>query len=397
MLAILVVVFYPFRSLILDNTEGENVSVGSQELPVASVAATPSAPYQPEIRTVTFSAVGDNLIHDGIYLQAQRRAGGTGYDFAPIYENMKYFLDGYDVNWINQETLVNNELPAATYPCFSTPGELGQAAYDAGWRVFSIANNHTYDFGAKGISATRAFWSAMPEDALTAGLYTNDDETEIVFQEKNGMRLAYLSYTELTNGIPTPQNAEAHIVYTSQRDVIERQVTAARQQADVVIVSVHWGVEGSHTVTDAQRQLAADLANWGADVVIGTHPHVIQSVEWVPATDGRNVLVAYSLGNFISAQAQAKNMLGMALTFTLRQQVDADGTKTPATVENVKIYPTVTHYDAGYANIRNYMYRDYTDELAAGHGVKARESGFSRNYMQGLLQQYIAPEFLVLD
>ncbi len=352
------------------------------------------APEPQELR-VRFSAVGDNLIHNGIYMQAAERAGGNGYDFSYVYENLAYFFEPYDVNWINQETLVNDVLPPATYPCFSTPGPLGQAAYDAGWRVFALSNNHTYDQGATGISATRAFWAGMPEDVVTPGLFTGREaDNGLCLQEVNGITIAYLSYAEQTNGLPTPTDAEAFVIYTSETDVIEAQVRHATAVADVVVVGVHWGTENSHVVNDAQRTLASQLTAWGADVILGTHPHVIQTAEWVtdPGT-GNTAFVAYSLGNFLSAQAQQNQMVGLALTFELVLTVQPDGTRGDAMVENIQIYPTVIHYDAGYKNIRDYMYRDYTDELATQHGT----GGFSRAYIENLVREYIPAEYLVLD
>lgn len=366
----------------------------SAALPAASL----SPPPEPEQLRLRFSAVGDNLIHNGIYLQAATRAAGNGYDFNYVYENLRYFFEDFDVNWINQETLVNNELPPDTYPCFSTPGELGQAAYDAGWRVFALSNNHTYDKLAAGVSATMRYWEGMPDDVVTPGLFTNnEDDSGIKLHTVNGITLAYVSYTEHTNGIPTPSGTEAWVVYTDERDVMERQIRRATELADAVVAGVHWGVEGSHVVTDAQRALAADFANWGATVVIGTHPHVVQPVEWVQSEDGRDVLVAYSLGNFLSAQSAAENMVGMALCFELAQTVQPNGQRGTVTVEEVQVHPTVTHYDANYTNIRDYMFRDYTPELAAQHGVRARNPAFSVEYIRGLMEQYVDEEFLVLD
>lgn len=356
-----------------------------------------SQPALPQWNTVRFSAVGDNLIHNGIFLQARQRAGGNGYDFNYTYENVRFFFEDFDVNWINQETLVNNEIEPSSYPCFSTPGELGQATYDFGWRVFALSNNHTYDKGANGIAATRRFWQTMPQDAISYGLYTDPlDDSSIALQEVNDITIAYLAYTEHTNGINLPADAEAHVIYTSELEIMETQVRRARELADVVVVTVHWGVEDSHTVIPAQQQLAAQYANWGADVIIGTHPHVVQPMEWITSEDGRQVLVAYSLGNFLSAQAYARNMVGIALTFDISQQVNPDGTRESITIENVKVYPTVTHYDAGYKNIRQYMYANYTEELAAQHGVNAN-APFNLAYIETLMQTHIDAEYLVLD
>lgn len=100
---------------------------------------------------------------------------------------------------------------------------------------------------------------------------------------------------------------------------------AARQEADFVVVGVHWGVEDSHNITQAQRTLAQSLADWGADVIIGTHPHVLQDAEWRTAADGRNVFVAYSLGNFLSTQSKPDQLIGAVLTLELEQTTEPDG------------------------------------------------------------------------
>ena len=364
--------------------------------PLADEAAIVQPPVE---RTVRFSAVGDNLIHNGIYLQAERRAGGQGYDFDYVYENVKYFFEPYDVNWINQETLVSWDIPPSTYPMFSTPGELGVSAYDAGWRVFANSNNHSYDKGTEGIAATRRFWAEMPEDTVTTGFFPTDaDESGISLQQVDGMTIAYLAFTESTNGLPTPANAEAQIIYTSETERMQNLVQKAREMADVVIVSLHWGTENSHTIREDQRLLSAQLADWGTDAIVGTHPHVVQDVEWVTGTtSGKRIPVAYSLGNFLSAQSQANQMIGLCYAFDINQTVYPDGSKDPVRIENVKVYPTITHYDNGYSNIRCYMYRDYTEELAAQHGVRERYPGFTKEFIQSVLSEHVSSEFLVLE
>lgn len=380
----------------------EVVQSEPEQVPVVSEPEVEPEP-QPVEHRVRFSAVGDNLIHSAIYVSAQQHAGGEGYDFSYAYENCKQFFEQFDVNWINQETLVNNELPASTYPTFSTPGELGQAAYDAGWRVFAMSNNHTYDKGSKGISATLRYWEGMPEDVVAYGLYTNkEDNSGIPVQEVNGIKIAYVACTYGTNGIPTPKDAEAFVIYTEELQAIETKVRAAREMADAVVVSVHWGTENSHVIHPTQQNLAAKLVEWGADMIIGTHPHVIQGAEWLEnAETGKKVFVAYSLGNFLSAQSEPERMVGLALTYDFVQIEQPDGTKGPLTVENIKIYPTVTQYEYKggeyYSDPRVYMFADYTDELAAVHPMRNKGAGFSRTYIQQLVEKYIPAEFLVLE
>lgn len=358
----------------------------------------PESEPEPVVTTLRVSATGDNLIHDGLYLQARTRANGDGYDFTVLYENVAPFYQDFDINWINQETLVTDELSPSSYPCFCSPAALGQEVYDVGWRVIAMSNNHAYDKGALGISATRRFWESMPDDVVTTGLFAGETDYEnIPIQEQDGVRIAYLAYTEHTNGLPTPSAAEANVIYTSETDIIERQIRLAREQADIVVVGVHWGVEGSHAVTDAQRALGQKFADWGADIIIGTHPHVIQPIETlISAETGKTVPIAYSLGNFVSTQAAADNLIGLILTYDITKTVQPEGTSS-AEVGNVHAVPVVMHYDANYKNARAYLYRDYTEELAHTHGVRARFGGFSKDYITQVLQEYIDGSYLILE
>lgn len=364
----------------------------------SEIAPTAEPAPSPAVTTLRFSATGDNLIHNGIYKQAARRAqheGKSGYDFSFCFDAMRKFYSDFDINWLNQETLINDELEPSTYPCFSTPGDMGRALYDLGFRVFSLSNNHSYDKGASGIAATRRFWNSMPADTITCGLY-DPQNPQITIQEKDGISIAYLSYTEHTNGIPHPKNAEAQIIYTSQTDLIEQQVKQAANEADLVIVSTHWGVEGSHKVTDAQRLLAQKLANWGADVIIGTHPHVVQDAEWLTAEDGHLCFVAYSLGNFLNAQSKPDCMIGAILSFEIEKIVQPDSSSS-ISIKNPQLKPVINHYDAQFANIRVYPYQDYTEQLANNHGIREEFPEFGIPYIEKVLSSSIQRDFLVLD
>ena len=370
-----------------------SVSEGAPDSSADESESSESEPSpEPVVRKVSYSAVGDNLIHGSIYLQGAKRADGTDkdYDFTYLYQDFQDFLTRYDVNYINQETLITDELPPSHYPCFATPGEIGREAYRLGWRVFSSSNNHSYDKGAEGISSTLRFWDGMPEDAVNFGYYRDEEDYRNVRKHTvNDITIAYLAYTQYTNGIPTPTGAEAHVIYTSQTDIIEQQITQAKQEADVVIVAVHWGVEDSHTVTDAQKTLAAQMGNWGADVILGTHPHVIQTIETLTNEDGSSTLCAYSLGNFVSAQSRPDELIGIALSFDLL--LDEQNS---LSIENVQAHPVVTHYGTNYSDIRVLMLKDYTAEEALSHGVRAQYPHFDREYIKQVILDYIPETYI---
>ena len=363
--------------------------------PTAAPTPEPTPEPTPMVETVRFSASGDNLIHEGLYNQARARArtGGEGYDFAPAYEAMRSFYEAHDVNWLNQETLVNDAYEPSGYPMFSTPGDITNALYDIGFRVFSLSNNHSYDKGAGGIAASREHWAAMPEDVVTAGFYNLADPTAgLATQTVNGITIGYLSWTESTNGLPTPADSEYGVIYLDDRETMAAQIAALRPACDVLIASCHWGVEGSHTVTDAQRETAQWLADQGVDLVIGTHPHVTQGAEWLDAADGTPAFVAYSLGNFISAQAQYDNMIGALLSIEFVKTTAPDGSVRVA-LQNPALVPTVTQYETGYADIRVLPFSAYTDELGAAHG----NFQMDRAGIEAVLRGSIEEEFLDLE
>ena len=363
----------------------------STEEPAAAptAAPTPTPEPQPVVETVHFSASGDNLIHEGLYNQARARATDGGYDFTYAYENLRDFYAGFDVNWLNQETLVNDDYEPSGYPMFSTPGDITDALYDIGFRVFSTSNNHSYDKGAGGIASSMAHWAAMPDDVVSVGFYRLDSYDNYAYQTVNGITIGYLSYTEMTNGLPTPADTDYGVVYLDQTDVIEKQIADMRPNCDVLVVSCHWGVEGSHTVTDSQRQTAQWLADQGVDLIIGTHPHVTQTAEWLSAADGTDAFVAYSLGNFISAQSEPDNMIGLLLDITMQKTTNPDGTVTVALLDP-KLHPVVTQYEDHYDNIRVYLFRDYTDDLGAAHG----NFTLSRESIQNVLDTSVDAAFL---
>lgn len=357
-------------------------------------------PPMPVVETIHLSASGDNLIHNGIYEGAYQRAAEdpnnpNEYDFAFCYANMVDFYKGFDLNWINQETLVNDEIAPSNYPCFSTPGQMANDLYDAGFRVFNLSNNHTYDLGAHGISATLTKWDSMPEDIAICGLYKKETYDNITYKTTNGIKVAYLGYTEMTNGIPTPSAADYRVIYLNEKDIIRQQMEEARRNADFVVVSCHWGNEGSHIVTDTQRYEAQFLSDLGADVILGMHPHVIQDAEWITGSEGNSTFVVYSLGNYLNYQSSPDNMICQVLGITLEKTTNPDETVEYAVKEPV-LYPVINHYDWGYKNGRMYLLSDYTEDLANNHGVRRENPQFNMEYIRKVYEDVISAEFMTL-
>lgn len=259
--------------------------------------------------SVNILAVGDNLIHGVIYNQAHARSATGGYDFTYAYKNVASTVAAADISIINQETIIDPEKAPSTYPCFNSPTELGDEMVKIGFDVFNIANNHSLDKGESGLRNAIKFWKS--KNVVFCGAYLDEEDYKTIpTNTVKDIKFAYVGLTEPTNGLSLPEGSKTILMLGADEDRIEKRVKAASEISDMTIVNVHWGEEYTHTPTDRQHELAQKLADWGADIIIGTHPHVIQPVEYITAADGRKVLVIYSLGNFISAQDRGPRMLG---------------------------------------------------------------------------------------
>ncbi len=349
----------------------------------------PTAKPEELLSRVTCVAVGDNLIHNTIYEQAAARSS-SGYDFGYAYQSIAHKIEPKDIAILNQETIISTEHNVSNYPQFNSPVEVGEEMLEIGFDVFNIATNHSVDCGEKGLISTINFWKS--KNAITTGAYLNEaDYQTIPMSEVNGVKVAYVGFTEQTNGLSLPSDTDVILMKPSDEERLKQRVIAADAIADFVIVNAHWGEEYTHEPNAFQRELAQKLGEWGADVIIGTHPHVIQPVEFINNSDGSRTLVAYSLGNFISAQNRGPRMLGGMLNFDLVK----NNTSGETTVENVVFEGAVTHFGYGMSNIRVYPLDEYTQELASKHGVISKTSSFSRDYLYDLLEDVVDAEFLI--
>lgn len=347
----------------------------------------PTAEPLPEPKTVSFCAVGDNLIHSPIYYQAY---GGSEYDFTDAYSGVADIIAGADVAVINQETLICNDMyEPSNYPFFNSPTALGDHMMALGFDVFTLANNHCLDYGEQGLSYSLDYWESR--NAVTAGVYRNEaDKSTVRTAEFGGITFSFLSYTESLNGLSLPAGSEMVIGDANDLDGMIADIKAAKELSDVCVVALHWGVEGSGVIEDRQREYAHALAEAGADIIIGNHPHVLRDIELIERSDGET-LCAYSLGNFISAQNAGANLVSGILEFNV---TFTDKSEAPV-ISDIRLTPIVTHYDYSYANLRLYKLSDYTPELAAAHGVR-QYGAFSYDYIIDVLRGAVDKDFLVL-
>lgn len=276
------------------------------------------------------------------------------------------------------------------YPLFNTPQELAGCLANLGFDVANLANNHVMDQGESGLKSTLDLWDSIPS-VLTTGAYQNEEDFEdIRTLERNGITFSFLGMTELTNGLSLPSDTELVVLRTQDEERVKAQIEKAKSISDVVVVNVHWGVEYTHKPTEYQYEYAQKLADWGADIILGHHAHVIQPVEWITRADGTRALCVYSLGNFISTQEMGATMIGGGLDVTVTKEYENN----TVSITSARFIPTVTHYEWGKANVRVYPLDEYTDELAAKHGIHQHISKFDLAYINQTVSSVIDEEFL---
>ena len=356
-----------------------------------TTAAQPvTEPVAPTESRVSFLAAGDNIIHGQVYVDAAKRAKkDEKYNFVSMYDGVKDFIASADLAFVNQETpLGGDELGISGYPNFNGPQAAGKALVEVGFDIVNIATNHMLDKKEAGLKGSIDFWNSQPV-TLLGGYYDDDDYENIRVVEKNGIKIAFVSYTYGLNGMTLPASSKIHIPLIDSDEIV-RMVTKAKTLADVTICVMHWGTDGSTVVTDEQKSLAKTITDAGADVILGMHSHTIQPVEWQTGKNGNKTLVIYSLGNFLNAQYDSINLVGGIMTFDI---VKKDG---EVKIENPIMNPVVVQYDSERLSFQIYLLKDYTPELAAAHGtVKfGKLKTFTVDTAKGFVTKAVAKEFL---
>lgn len=341
-----------------------------------------------ERKVISFMGVADNLIHPNLYDYADSKAGTMNdgkYDFSVFYENIKPYLESADLKFINQETISGgDELGLSGYPQFNSPRELIYQLRDLGFNLVNLANNHSLDMGPRGIYHALYHWSKT--GCTYSGIYVDEmDRSTVRIREINGVRFALLGYTSHTNGIAA--DTEWRVGYMNE-DQIKRDVSVAKQSADFVIVSAHWGWDDIFDIDEYQRHYAQVFADAGVDLVVGTGPHLLQHIEWYDRPDGGKMLCAFSLGNYCSGMIRPFNELSGMLTLDFVK----DGEDKH--VENVVMVPLVMHKEANDTNMGVYKLSEYTEEMAAKSAVNVYTGGLTVSYLRQILNEQIADEFL---
>lgn len=263
---------------------------------------------------ITFSVFGDNLIHEPIFRYGL--TDGHGFDF--LYDGLRGTIEQADIAVINQETpLTGDPSRYSGFPRFGTPREVGEAIVKAGFDAVTCATNHAADQGMEGVDFTRSFFRS--QGLVCAGIQTKA-ETEYRPYEiivRGGLRFAVLNYTYGINGLEIPSGRSQMIHTLSDEAQVRADLSQARQETDFVLVFVHWGTEYAAEPDDFQKKWTQIFLEGRADAVLGTHPHALQPCEMLTGDDGHQMLVCFSLGNYVSAQPEPVCTRGGVARFTV--------------------------------------------------------------------------------
>ena len=313
--------------------------------------------------TVNFVAVGDNLIHEGLYLSGMRNGKPWNYDH--LYAHIKPEVEAADIAYCNQETIfINDSSQFGGYPTFGGPTEIGDALVDAGFDVISHASNHTYDKWVTGIMDTIEFWDTKHPEIIYTGIHKSQEDADSVKTlEKNGIKFAFLNFTYSLNGFALPEDQPYLVDTLDDKQHVIDMIQKAKAEADVVVFFLHQGVEYTYTPSDVTYEWVQILLENGVDICIASHPHVLEPYALLTGKDGHQMLCYYSMGNMISAQDERPRLLGGMAKFTVQKMVKGD--QVTISYPEFTMEPMYTHMRNSGLTYAVYMLKDYDDSLCA--------------------------------
>ena len=330
--------------------------------------------------SVSLVMVGDILLHTPVEESALQEDGA--YNFDAIFANTKEEITAADIALVNQEVIIGGEeLGVSGYPCFNAPYAAGDALINAGFDVICHATNHALDQGKKGLKNCLNFWKNTYPETIVLGInQTQEEQDNIYIYEQDGIKIAILNYTYGTNGIALPSEMPYAVNLLEEEKVLS-DIQKAEEQADFTIVCPHWGTEYQLEPSGEQRRWTKLFLENGVDLVLGTHPHVIEPVEYlVDKASGNEMLVYYSLGNFVnwtasSGEGIANRMVGGMAEVTIGQNAQGDGY-----IIDYGVTAVVCHLKEGTNGVTVYPLSEYPEALAAKNAITVQDHVFSKEY-----------------
>ena len=326
-------------------------------------------------KRVKLVAVGDMLMHVPVSGYAKQADGSYNYDF--IFEPIKKELSEADLAVVNNEVpFGGNQYGLRGYPSFNVYTELGDAEVKAGFNVILNASNHVNDMGYQGIQNTLKFWEKYPDVTLLGLNKTQSDVGKLVIKEVNGIKIAMFNYVYGINaGIPAQAPYAVNMMTKDTQAKMKQEIMRAEKEADITIVFPHWGEEYHLMWSPGQELYAKMFTEWGADLIIGTHPHCCEPIRTITASNGNTSLCYYSLGNFISEQDETIAMIGGVAKVDIVK--DENGTR----IDSHDIQFVINHFGQKADAVKLYRLEDYNDDLARQHGIVLNQwNGGELNY-----------------
>jgi len=290
-------------------------------------------------KTVKLTAIGDIMCHSTNF-KAAYNSSAKSYNFMPVFEQIKDYTSAADLTIGNLETTLSGSARGYSgYPTFNTPEILAQNLKDIGIDVVSTANNHSLDKGFSGLESTIKELDKVGLEH-TGTFTSKESQNTILTKDVNGIKFAFLSFTYGTNGIPVPSGKD-YCINLIDKNLIKEQISLAKQQnPDVICVNMHWGIEYKILQNAEQEDLANFLFENGVDIILGSHPHVLQPMEkrTITLSDGskKDGFVIYSLGNFMSGQNDSDPKNSIILNMQITKH--SDGKITIDSYDYIPIY-----------------------------------------------------------
>ena len=330
----------------------------------------------PEPTTIHMSAVGDIMCHLTNVKNAYN-SNSKDYDFSNVFKNIENYTKNADITIGNLETTFAGESRGYTgYPTFNTPEVLGKNLKDIGFDVLCTANNHSIDKGYSGIESTLDFLDEYGISHMGTARSEEEQDT-ILVKDVNGIKIAFLAYTYGTNGITIPSDKE-YCVNLIDKDLIKEHISLAKaQDVDVICVNMHWGTEYKLLPTSTQEDLADFLFENGVDIILGSHPHVLEPMEkrTVTLEDGsqKDGFVIYSLGNFVSGQIYANTKSTVILDIQITKNSEGK-----ISIDSVN-YTPVYLYDKGSSSKSRTRYTLIDVEKSISDYENGEDSSISKS------------------
>ncbi len=268
--------------------------------PVVTPTQTPTPTPEPTPITATLVSAGDCVLHTA-FQQSALVNGEDRYDFNAIFEAIRPYTESAHYSLISFESAAtNSRQDYSGYPMFNCPPEIFDAFENVGLDLVNNSNNHQLDRRVKGMLETRDNIRKAGLEVL--GAY-DGEEPRYLIKDLNGIKVGLMAYTyscNMNENALTLEQQKKHLALIDEPRM-EKEISELEDLADITVVAMHWGTEYTQKPTDYQKQLARDLISWGADVILGSHPHVVQPTEYIEV-DGDMKYIIYSMGNFVSNQ-----------------------------------------------------------------------------------------------